>query len=63
MKSHKGEFYIACTNHGEMYLRKKTGYILDDGNSQYGMSRGEDGLYRIADLGTGCLLNMPALEN
>lgn len=63
MKSHKGEFYIACYNHGEINLSKKTGYILDDGNSQYGMSRGEDGLYRITDLETGCLLNMPAPEN
>ena len=63
MKSRKGEFYIACYNHGEIFLRKKTGYILDDGNSQYGMSRGEDGLYRITDLETGCLLNMPGPEN
>lgn len=63
MKSRKGEYYITCYNHSEMYLRKKTGYILDDGNSQYGMCRGEDGLYRITDLETGCLLNMPAPEN
>ena len=63
MKSRKGEYYITCYNHGEMYLRKKTGYILDDGNSQYGMCRGEDGLYRITDLETGCLLNMPEPEN
>lgn len=63
MKSRKGKFYIACYNHGEMYLRKKTGYILDDGNSQYGMCRGEDGLYRITDLQTGALLNMPVPEN
>ena len=34
MKSRKGEYYIACYNHGEMYLRKKTGYILDDGENQ-----------------------------
>ena len=63
MKSRKGEYYIACHNHEEMYLRKKTGYILDDGENQYGMCRGEDGLYRITDLETGCLLNMPAPEN
>lgn len=63
MKSRKGEYYIACCKNGEIYLRKKTGYILDDGENQYGMCRGEDGLYRITDLGTGCLLNMPAPEN
>ena len=63
MKSHKGEFYIACYKNGEIYLHKKTGYILDDGENQYGMCRGEDGLYRITDLETGCLLNMPAPEN
>ena len=63
MKSRKGEYYIACHNHGEIYLRKKTGYIIDDGNNQYGMCRGEDGLYRITDLETGCILNMPAPEN
>lgn len=63
MKSRKGEFYIACYNHGEIFLRKKTGYILDDENSQYGMFRGEDGLYRITDLETGCLLNMPGTRN
>lgn len=58
MKSRKGEYYIACYNHEEMYLRKKTGYILVDGENQYGMCRGEDGLYRITDLETGCLLNI-----
>lgn len=63
MKSRKGEYYIACYNHGEIYLRKKTGYILDDGENQYGMCRGQDGLYRITDLETGCLLNMPVPEN
>ena len=63
MKSHKGEYYIVCRHNGEMYVHKKTGYILDDGENQYGMCRGEDGLYRITDLETGCLLNMPALEN
>ena len=63
MKNRKGEYYIACYNHDEMYLRKKTGYILDGGKNQYGMCRGEDGLYRITDLETGCLLNMPASEN
>ena len=46
-----------------MYLYKKTGYILDDGKNQYGMCRGEDGLYRITDLQTGALLNMPVPEN
>lgn len=63
MKNRKGEFYIACRKNGEMFLHKKTGYILDDGKNQYGMCRGEDGLYRITDLETGCLLNMPAPEN
>ena len=63
MKNRKGEYYIACYNHGEMYLRKKTGYILDDGEKQYGMCRGEDGLYRITDLQTGALLNMPEPGN
>lgn len=63
MKSRKGEYYIACYNHGEMYLHKKTGYILDDGKNQYGMCRGEDGLYRITDLQTGAILNIPVPEN
>lgn len=63
MKSRKGEYYIACYNHGEIFLRKKTGYILDDENSQYGMFRGEDGLYRITDLKTGSLLNIAVPEN
>ena len=63
MKSSKGEFYIACYNNGEMYLRKKTGYILDDGEKQYGMCRGEDGLYRITDLETGALMNIPEPGN
>lgn len=63
MKSRKGEYYIACYKNGEMFLRKKTGYILDDGKNQYGMCRGEDGLYRITDLQTGALLNIPAPEN
>lgn len=63
MKSRKGEYYIACYKNGEMFLRKKTGYILDDVENQYGMCRGEDGLYRITDLETGCLPNMPAPEN
>lgn len=63
MKSRKGEFYIACYNHGEMYLRKKTGYILDDGKNQYGIYRVEGGLYRITDLKTGALLNIPGPEN
>jgi hypothetical protein len=63
MKSRKGEFYIACYNHGEMYVRKKTGYILDDGANQYGMCRGEGGLYRITDLETGCLLDIPGPKN
>ena len=63
MKSRKGAYYIACYNLVEMYLRKKTGYILDDGKSQYGMCRGEDGLYRITDLQTGALLNKPVPGN
>lgn len=63
MKSRKDEYYIACYNYGEMYLRKKTGFILDDGAHQYGMCRGEDGLYRITDITTGALLNIPTLEN
>ena len=63
MKSRKGEYYIACYNNGEMYLRKKTGYILDDGKNQYGMCRGEDGLYRITDLETGALLHIPVPVN
>lgn len=63
MKSRKGEYYIACYNNGEIYLRKKTGYILYDGENQYGMCRGEDGLYRITDLQTGALLNIPIPEN
>lgn len=63
MKSRKGEYYIACYNNGEIYLRKKTGYILYDGANQYGMCRDEDGLYRITDLKTGALLNIPVLGN
>ncbi len=63
MKSRKGEYYIVCRKNGEMYLRKKTGYILNDEKNQYGMCRGEDGLYRITDLKTGALLNVPAPEN
>lgn len=63
MKSRKGEFYIACYNHGEMFLRKKTGYILDDGKNQYGVCRGEDGLYRITDLKTGAMLNISVPGN
>lgn len=63
MKSRKGEYYIACYKNGEMYLRKKSGYILDDGENQYGMCRGEDGLYRITDLETGALLGIPWLRN
>lgn len=63
MKSRKGEYYIVCHKNGEMYLHKKTGYILDDGENQYGMCRGEDGLYRITDLETGCLLNIPGPKN
>lgn len=63
MKSRKGEFYIACRKNGEIFLEKKTGYILDDGKNQYGMCRGEDGLYKITDLETGCLLNIPGPRN
>lgn len=63
MKSRKGEYYIACYNHGEMFLRKKTGYILDDGKNQYGVCRGEDGLYRITDLKTGAMLNISVPGN
>ena len=63
MKSRKGEYYIACYKNGEIFLRKKTGYILDDGENQYGMCRGEDGLYRITDLKTGALLNIAVPEN
>lgn len=63
MKSRKGEYYIACYKNDEMYLHKKTGYILDDGKNQYGMCRGEDGLYRITDLTTGALLNIPVPGN
>ena len=63
MKSRRGEYYIAYYKNGEMYLRKKTGYILDDGKNQYGMCRGEDGLYRITDLKTGALLNIPVPGN
>lgn len=63
MKSRKGEYYIVYHKNGEMYLHKKTGYILDDGKNQYGMCRGEDGLYRITDLETGALLSIPAPEN
>lgn len=63
MKSRKGEYYIVCHKNGEMYLHKKTGYILDDGKNQYGMCRGEDGLYRITDLKTGALLNIAVPEN
>ena len=63
MKSRKGEYYIACCKNGEIYLHKKTGYILDDGENQYGMCRGEDGLYRITDLKTGALLNIPVPGN
>lgn len=63
MKSRKGEYYIACRKNGEMFIRKKTGYIIDDGEHQYGMCRGEDGLYRITDLETGALLNIPVPEN
>lgn len=63
MKSRKGEYYIVCHKNGEMYLRKKTGYILDDGNNQYGMCRGEDGLYRVTDLQTGALMNIPVPGN
>lgn len=63
MKSRKGEYYIVCRKNGEMYLHKKTGYILDDGENQYGMCRGEDGLYRITDLQTGALLNIAVQGN
>lgn len=63
MKSRKGEYYIVCRKNGEMYLQKKTGYILDDGENQYGMCRGEDGLCRITDLKTGALLNIPVPGN
>lgn len=63
MKSRKGEYYIACRKNGEIYLDKKTGYILDDGKNQYGMCRGEDGLYRITDLETGTLLGIPEPRN
>lgn len=63
MKSRKGEYYIVCRKNGEMYLHKKTGYILDDGKNQYGMCRGEDGLYRITDLETGALMEIPVLAN
>lgn len=63
MKSRKGEYYIACYKNGEMYLHKKTGYILDDGKNQYGMCRGEDGLYRITDLTTGAPMNIPGPGN
>ena len=63
MKSRKGEYYIACCKNGEIYLHKKTGYILDDWKNQYGMCRGEDGLYRITDLKTGALLNIPVQGN
>lgn len=63
MKSRKGEYYIACYKNGEMYLHKKSGYILDDGENQYGMFRGENGLYRITDLETGCLLDIPGPKN
>lgn len=37
--------------------------ILDDGENQYGMCRGEDGLYRITDLETGALLHIPGPIN
>ena len=63
MKSRRGEYYIVCRKNGEMYLHKKMGYILDDGKNQYGMCRGEDGLYRITDLQTGALLNIPVPGN
>lgn len=63
MKSRKGEYYIVCRKNGEMYLHKKTGYILDDGKNQYGMCRGEDGLYRITDLTTGAQMNTPGSGN
>lgn len=63
MKSRKGEYYIVCRHNGEMYVHKKTGYILDDGENQYGMCRGENGLYRITDLETGALMEMPVQAN
>lgn len=63
MKSRRGEYYIACSKNGEMFIRKKTGYIIDDGAHQYGMCRGEDGLYRITDLETGAMLNIPGPGN
>ena len=63
MKSRKGEYYIACRKNGEIYLNKKTGYILDDGKNQYGMCRWEDGLYMITDLETGAILDIPELRN
>ena len=63
MKSRDGEYYIACRKNGEIYLQKKTGYILDDGENQYGMCRGEDGLYRITDLETGALFDIPCQRN
>lgn len=63
MKSRKGEFYIACRKNGEIFLEKKTGYILDYGAHQYGLCRGEDGLYRLTDLETGCLLDIPGPKN
>ena len=63
MKSRKGEYYIACNYYGELYLRKEMGYILDYGENIYGMCRGEDGLYRITDLETGTLLNIPVPRN
>ena len=63
MKSRKGEYYIACYKNGEIFLSKKTGYILDDGAHQYGVCRGEDGLYMITDLETGALLNIPGPRN
>ena len=63
MKRRKGEYYIACFKNGEIYLHKKTGYIIDIGKNQYGMCRGEDGLYRITDLETGTLLCIPGPRN
>lgn len=30
MKSRKGEFYITCYNHGEMYLRKDKAGVLQE---------------------------------
>ena len=44
-------------------MPKKTGYILDDGKNQYGMCRGEDGLYRITELEIGTLLDIPGPRN